>query len=145
GLRLHTRASLLLLISLFSSSLIPPPLTSTLFPYTTLFRSCGNIIKQLLVICPDILLRIVRADAEDNCPVAAQIFARHLLRWDYGDVQSNLFQHSWNVIARAHDVPDLHIVWNLYIHNADALNRRLIVMSALQIFARDQAVSLGVS
>src|SRR5207249_11651574 len=34
----HTRA----LSTAFFSSMIPPPPTSTLFPYTTLFRSCDD-------------------------------------------------------------------------------------------------------
>ena len=104
-----------------------------------------NVIQQLLVVGRDIFLRVVGADAENDGSVLRQIFAGEFFRRKHGDINSDLLQHGRNFISRARDVGDLQILWDFHIHDADALHRRLIVVGAGQVFARDQRVAFAVS
>ena len=62
----------------------------------------------------------------------------------HSHVDSDLLQHRRNFVPRARDVSDLEVFGNFHIHDADALQRGLIVVSAGQILASDQRVAFAV-
>ena len=55
-----------------------------------------------------------------------------------------MLEHGWNIIARAHEVANFEIFWNFYIHDADALHSRLIVVERAEVFASDEGITLRV-
>ncbi len=48
-------------------------------------------------------------------------------------------KHGRNVVPRAHDVSDFQVMGNLHVDDAHALSRRLVVVEAAEVFARDRA------
>src|SRR5438552_10255981 len=76
-------------------SMLPPPPRSTLFPYTTLFRSQGHAVERALALERD----AGTGERPDGRPRAAPGFARH--EEDAGDRKSTRLNSSHQIISYA--------------------------------------------
>ncbi len=66
----------------------------------------------------------------------------NFLGGNQSDVHPYLLKHGRDVVARAHDVSDFQIMRHLHVNDAHALPRRLVVVEAAEVFARDRACIL---
>src|SRR5262249_24287750 len=80
-------------------------------------------------------------NAQHDGAELGQIRGSQLLQWNVYDPQPHLPQYSCDVISRALDVTHLEFLGDLYIHNADALHARLIVVEGVQVIACDYGVA----
>ena len=80
-----------------------------------------NEIQQLLVICRDIFLRVVGANAQHHCPKLAQVLRGEFFWRNHGNVHPDLLQHRRNVVPSSHDVSDLQVIRNFHVDDAHAL------------------------
>ena len=103
-----------------------------------------NVIQQFLVVCGDVFLRVVGANAENDRSVLAQIFAGKFFGRKHGDVHSDLLQHRWNFVSGAQDVATFRSFGTFTSTMLTRCTRRLIVVGAGQIFASHEAVAFAV-
>ena len=81
----------------------------------------GDVIEQALIILANVFTSVIGADAEHDGVVRCEISGREFFGSDQCDVESELLKDGGNIIARAHDVADLQILWQVYVDDADAL------------------------
>src|SRR5580765_1478307 len=103
-----------------------------------------HVIKQPAIVFPHVSPRVIRADADDDGPIAAEIARSQLLHREDAGVQTDTLQHRRNFIARAHDVTDLELRRQLHVHGLHVLRRRAIGVIGIKVGPRNYLEAFGV-
>ena len=75
-----------------------------------------HIVEQAAVVFAHISPRVIGANADDNCAVAAEIARGKFLRRDDAGIQADALQDGRNFIPGTHDVADFELWRQLYVH-----------------------------
>ncbi len=104
-----------------------------------------HVVEQPLIVLLDCLLRVVGANTKDDRAESAQVSrASTSAAGSKRHVEPEFAQHVGNIVARAHDVADLQLLRDLYLHQAGALASRLEVKETADVGTRDQTVAVAV-
>ena len=93
---------------------------------------------------PHIGPRVISANADNNCSVAAEIAGSQFLRRDDAGVQAHALQHGRNFVARAHDVADPELSGQLYVHGLHFFCCGAIGVIRIEIGPRDDLEAFSV-